>query len=111
MPRQRWIPETGEWVDVDKLRSGEYYHSVIVDEMSPTRHPCSGEIITSKHKFRDVTRQHGCYEMGNDKPKPRRVENSGEMKAEIKAVMDAGTEYRREMQQRIEKFQHIRELD
>lgn len=50
---------------------------VITDEMPPTLHMADGETYTSKHKFRAVTRAHGCVEVGNDpamfrpKPKPK----------------------------------------
>ena len=39
--------------------------SVIADEMPPTKHPITGEIFTSKSKFREVTRRHGCVEIGD----------------------------------------------
>ena len=53
---------------------------VIGDTMEPTQHMADGKHYTSKRKFRDVTRAHGCVEVGNDpalfrpfkKPKPDR---------------------------------------
>lgn len=50
---------------------------IIGDEMPATQHMADGGIYTSKRKFRDVTRAHGCVEVGNDpamfrsKPRPR----------------------------------------
>jgi len=51
--------------------------AVNTDTMEPTQHMADGKFYTSKAKFREVTRAHGCVEVGNDparlrpKPKPR----------------------------------------
>lgn len=39
---------------------------VITDEMPPTSHPCNGKFYTSKAKFRNETRAHGCVEVGTE---------------------------------------------
>ena len=39
---------------------------VIKDEMEATRHMADGRMYTSKKKFRDATRAHGCIEVGNE---------------------------------------------
>lgn len=39
---------------------------VISDEMDATRHMGTGELFTSKAKFRQRTRDIGCVEVGND---------------------------------------------
>lgn len=36
----------------------------IIDEMPPTKHPITGEVFTSKTKFRAVTKAHGYEEVG-----------------------------------------------
>jgi hypothetical protein len=36
------------------------------DTMPETRHMCNGKYYTSKKKFRDETRAHGCIEVGNE---------------------------------------------
>jgi hypothetical protein len=38
----------------------------ISDEMEPTRHMVNGKFYTSKHKFRQQTKQSGCIEIGNE---------------------------------------------
>ena len=43
---------------------------IISDIMDPTWHPCTGEMIDSKHKFRQVTKASGGIEIGNERPKP-----------------------------------------
>lgn len=46
----------------------------ISDTMDGTRHMCNGKIYDSKSKFRQVTKQHGCIEVGNEEKhmmKPR----------------------------------------
>ena len=47
----------------EKARSA----SVIQDSMEPTWHPCTGEKIDSKSRFRQITKAHGCVEVGNEK--------------------------------------------
>lgn len=39
---------------------------VISDEMDATRHMADGKMYTSKAKFRQATRDHGCVEVGNE---------------------------------------------
>jgi hypothetical protein len=39
---------------------------VITDTMDPTRHMCDNQFYTSKSKFREVTKAHGCVEVGNE---------------------------------------------
>jgi len=39
---------------------------VISDTMDPTRHMADGNTYDSKAKFREVTRNHGCVEVGNE---------------------------------------------
>jgi hypothetical protein len=41
---------------------------LVSDHMDPLMHPCTGEMIDSKSRFRAVTRAHGCFELGNDAP-------------------------------------------
>jgi hypothetical protein len=40
--------------------------NVISDIMDPTRHMCDNQLYTSKAKFRETTRAHGCVEVGNE---------------------------------------------
>jgi len=39
-------------------------HQLIMDEMPPTKHPATGEVYTSKAKFRAATKAAGCEEVG-----------------------------------------------
>lgn len=59
-------------------RSAPY---VIGDNMDAVWHPCTGKVMDSKSAFRRVTREHGCYEVGNDvqsAPKPVRSKGAGQ---------------------------------
>jgi len=52
-------------------RSQLYYEKgqaayVITDEMPETRHMADNRMYTSKAKFREATRAHGCIEVGNE---------------------------------------------
>lgn len=40
--------------------------AVISDTMDHTWHPLTGEYIDSKSRFRQITRENGGYEVGND---------------------------------------------
>ncbi len=66
----------------DEIGSSAY---VISDCMEPTRHMADGKYYSSKSKFREVTRAHGCIEVGNETAtllKPRKtVELSRENRA------------------------------
>jgi hypothetical protein len=51
-----------------KQRQANQAPSVIPDEMDPTWHPATGEIMTSKRKFRQMTKDSGCIEVGDQMP-------------------------------------------
>lgn len=40
--------------------------SIVRDEITPTRHPATGQIMTSLSEFRKVTKASGCVEVGNE---------------------------------------------
>lgn len=64
---------------------------IYTDEMEPTRHPCDGKKYTSKARFREVTRAHGCVEVGNEYKNgycpEKRLE--AESKADVKRFREA----------------------
>jgi len=56
---------------IDKELAGPKHSSssapyAITDEMAATRHMADGKYYTSKHKFREATKAHGCIEVGNE---------------------------------------------
>jgi len=55
-------------VDADLVYGDANYTGlyVISDEMEPTRHMADNQYFTSKSKFRENTRAHGCIEYGNE---------------------------------------------
>lgn len=68
-------PDTGRQVfrrvKVERVqRSDLPFPMVISDEMPETEH-LDGNFYTSKRRFREVTRAHGCIEIGNEKLKPK----------------------------------------
>lgn len=50
----------------EPLNYGQSAPYVIGDIMEPTRHMADGNYYSSKSKFREVTKAHGCVEVGND---------------------------------------------
>ena len=77
MTKRIWIYRDGEAIEITGEKEPEPTIHVIGDVMEPTRHMGlrkfndDGTInnsvyISSKSKFRQVTRDVGCYEVGND---------------------------------------------
>lgn len=52
--------------DLAQPRSTDPHFYVISDEMEPTRHMATGEMMTSKAKFRQRTKAAGCVEVGSE---------------------------------------------
>lgn len=78
---ERFCKTCGEWHDLSQpwpakcvtiatpARSGLPFPMVITDSMPPTEH-VDGKFYTSKRAFRQVTRERGYIEVGNEKQKP-----------------------------------------
>ena len=89
--RGTWVMRNGQLVEkggpLDVLpslaRSGLPCPQVISDGMDPVQHPCTGEYFASKRAFRQVTRAHGCVEVGND---PSRLKPFTRPKPDRKAI-------------------------
>ena len=60
----------------------------IPDQMEPVRHPVTGEMLDSKHKFRQRTRSAGCDEVGNDTAPPRQRERVSKPGEDIKRAIE-----------------------
>ena len=66
---------------------------VVSDIMAPTRHMCDGRYYTSKAKFREVTKAHGCIEVGNEtqtllKPRKPIKLDRGERRDDIRRAIN-----------------------
>ena len=64
-----YVMRNGRLVDKAKAgarRGSGAAPSVISDEIPETRHMADGKLYTSKHKFRQATRDAGCVEVGNE---------------------------------------------
>lgn len=59
---------------------------VIPDSMDALWHPVTGEYIDSKSKFRRITKNSGCEELGNDRPA---VEKEIDTPGRKEAILDA----------------------
>lgn len=81
MPRYIWDKELEQMIPAEEYYFNKYMKlgdkqgmignkpvtmNYISDQMEPTRHMCDGKYYTSKAKFREVTKAHGCVEVGND---------------------------------------------
>lgn len=60
-------PEQGKVVPITERKTAPQSHAVHQDSMDACVHPCTGEMIDSKSKFRQITRAHGCTEVGDQK--------------------------------------------
>ena len=65
-----FVYRNGKLVDKRTAPPKESKHGsaafVISDEMAPLRHMADGKLYTSKVKFRQATRAHGCVEVGEE---------------------------------------------
>lgn len=69
-----YVIRNGKLVDkavAEPLITGCSAPAVILDTMDHTWHPATGEMIDSKSAFRRRTREAGCEEIGNERPKMR----------------------------------------
>ena len=65
----RFVWTENGWADTTGWkRRPQVFPSIHRDAMDALQHPCTGEMIDSKSKFREVTRANGCREIGNDIP-------------------------------------------
>ena len=60
----------------------------ISDHMEPTVHMATGEVIDSKSKFRQRTREAGCEEVGNEKFPEREKPSRRELQADIRRTLE-----------------------
>ena len=70
-----YVMRNGELVDAATAPPRVQVHGVapfvISDGMAPTLHHADGRYYDSKRQYRDVTRAHGCVEVGNERQKSR----------------------------------------
>jgi hypothetical protein len=74
---QRYDKAYGDWVDIEtwsrrrasnfEEKAGYYVQSDSLDKA--LAHPVTGKVHDSKSTFRRDTRNSGCVEVGNDKPR------------------------------------------
>lgn len=74
---QRYDKVYGDWVDIEtwcqrrssnfEEKAGFYVQSDSLDK--PLSHPVTGKVHDSKSTFRRDTKNSGCVEVGNDKPR------------------------------------------
>jgi len=78
--RKRYVFREGRFIPWDEApplhpKFGQA-PGLICDSMEPTEHPITGEVFESKSAFREVTKAHGCREVGNDLISKRKQERS-----------------------------------
>ena len=78
---------TPEIVRTRPAQSGRVVH-YISDHMEPTVHMATGEVIDSKSKFRQRTREAGCVEVGNEKFPEREKPSRRELQADMRRALE-----------------------
>jgi hypothetical protein len=81
VPKSQAAPlrSSGPYVQSDNLPGGAL------------RHPATGKLMDSKSQFRDVTRAHGCVEVGNETQRDTRRIEMPNLKADIgRAITQLG---------------------
>jgi len=84
--RYRWIKSDEELERL--MRPKENFHHVQDDTMEPTWHPATGEMIDSKSRFRQVTKNAGCIELGNENMSPKMEQPKEDTHAIGKMIWD-----------------------
>jgi len=74
--RRKWVCLTGDdgktdFIEIsggadNSLSAPSSSVAIHTDIIEPTWHPADGRYYESKSKFRNVTKAHGCREIGND---------------------------------------------
>ena len=64
-----YIYRQGEWVERERPVIENHSPYVIPDTMDDTWHPCTGEHLSSKSGFREITKANGCIEYGTEDPR------------------------------------------
>lgn len=65
-----YVIRNGELIEkhlVEPLSRPDAVCGYISDHMEPTLHMANGKRYTSKHKFRQATKDYGCVEVGDQK--------------------------------------------
>lgn len=91
MSRETWIWNKQRSAWVRKLRDKTYRlatANIIPDEMPPTWHPATGEMVTSKRGFRERTRAAGCVEIGNEPIRDQRRDLAGDPRPDIARAIE-----------------------
>lgn len=96
--RQRFCRNCSSWHDTDAWPTECYAAPAqaasdtipvpyfICDTMAPLEHPLTGQFLTSKRQFSQITRERGYEEVGND---PNRLKPQVKPKPDRKAIKDA----------------------
>ncbi len=67
---RRWVWRDGKMIEVDPdWRPKPRAFFVHTDAIAPIQHPITGQLMDSKSAFRQVTKDHGYIEVGNERPK------------------------------------------
>ena len=72
MSRQVYVYRDGKMVPKAEAAPVYLAPRSISDGMDGLRHPVTGAIIDSKSRFRQITKDAGCVEVGNDVQRPQR---------------------------------------
>lgn len=65
---QKWTQFGGQWAPEGEHGSAA---PMVMPDIAPYRSTITGELINSRSTHRTHLRDHGCIEVGNEKPKPR----------------------------------------
>ena len=83
--RAKYVWRDGKLVEVTEDYRPKERIQIIDSNLDLTAHPISGKRYTSKRKFREETRAHGCVELGDQEVRKKEYEPSD---AEITDAID-----------------------
>lgn len=65
--RRRWVFDKGTLIEITDGRTVESPRSAMVmPDIQPYKSMLTGELVNSRSRHRELLRQHGCVEVGND---------------------------------------------
>ena len=74
--KRTYVWRDGEFVEITPPKARKL-HFIQEDTMGALRHPATGEMIDSKSKFRQATKNSGCVELGDQQVKQEMQYASG----------------------------------
>ena len=85
--RKSWVQVNGELIPKESYVQEYNPQTMIMPDIKPYKSIITGEEITSRSKHRQHLKQHGCFEIGNEKLEKKERKLPGGLKEDILRTM------------------------